>query len=85
MAATCRRHWAFDTPSDADTGRGGGTAPAAPEARLAAMLEQLNSDKLWIAEYDDLVRQVSFARPNEQITFADALDAAGRLASVVYP
>jgi hypothetical protein len=69
----------------ADTGRGGGTAPATPQDRFAAMLDRLRGDKLWIADYDEFVRHVSFARPDEQISFAAALAATTRLVSAVCP
>jgi hypothetical protein len=68
-----------------DTGRGGGAAPTPPTERFDAMLDRLRKDKLWIAEYDEFVRQVSFAKPDEQITFSKALAATMRLISVVYP
>src|SRR6266702_6286621 len=35
----------------ADTGRGGGQAPADPEERFAVMLYRLSTDKLWADEY----------------------------------
>ena len=63
----------------ADTGRGGGQAPADPRERFAAMLELLRTDKLWANEYEEFVRNVSFARADEVITFDVALAAAHRL------
>lgn len=62
-----------------DTSRGGGLAPAEPGERFAAMLQRLNTDPLWAQEYEEFVRQVSFASPDQQITFGTALDAATRL------
>jgi hypothetical protein len=60
----------------ADAGRGGGaTAPSDLAMRFAAMIERLRSDRLWAVEYDDFVRQVSFAQPDERISFAQALAA----------
>ena len=63
----------------ADTGRGGGAAPAMAAERFAAMMQMLLSDKLWAQEYDSYVHQVSFARPDEFIDFDPALDAVARL------
>lgn len=57
----------------ADADRGGAAVPADPRARFAGMIERLSSDARWAAEYDDLVRQVSFARNDEQIDFKAAL------------
>jgi hypothetical protein len=58
----------------ADAGRGGeATALSDPVTLFAGMIERLRNDKLWEAEYDDFVRQVSFARPDEQIGFDQAL------------
>ena len=60
----------------ADAGRGGdATASSTPALLFAGMIERLRSDRLWAAEYDDFVRQVSFARPDERIGFAQALAA----------
>jgi hypothetical protein len=67
-----------------DTGRGGGTAPADPAERFKAMLECLHGDKEWAKEYEAFVLQVSFARPEEAITFADAFAATRRLVAAVY-
>ena len=66
----------------ADTGRGGGQAPEDPGERFAAMLERLRTDKLWADEYDEFVRNVSFARTDEAITFDAALAATHRLVAV---
>lgn len=54
-----------------------GDVPAEPSARFEMMLKILNSDSLWEQEYDNFVRQVSFA--NEVISFKDALKATTRL------
>jgi hypothetical protein len=62
-----------------DAGRGGGTAPANLADRFAAMLNILETDKLWTQEYDSYVHQVSFARQDEIIAFGPALDAVARL------
>jgi hypothetical protein len=60
----------------ADAGRGGGaTAASDPATRFAHMIDRLQSDRLWAAEYDDFVRQVSFAQPDERIGFDQALAA----------
>jgi hypothetical protein len=60
----------------ADVGRGGDVRTAAdPAAMFAEMLQRLETDPLWAREYEDFVRQVSFAAPGEAIHFADALTA----------
>jgi hypothetical protein len=64
---------------EADSSRGGGRAPADPVARFAGMLELLRTDPLWAKEYDEFVRQVSFASPDQEITFDHAFDATSRL------
>ena len=57
-----------------DTGRGGeGTASSDPATLFACMLERLSTDPLWATEYQDYVRQVSFAAPGELIGFDQAL------------
>jgi hypothetical protein len=62
--------------AEADAGRGGGVlASSDPATRFAQMLEQLRSDRLWAAEYEAFVRQVSFAQPSERIGFEQALAA----------
>jgi Nucleotidyl transferase AbiEii toxin, Type IV TA system len=63
----------------ADTGRRGGSAPAAAAERFAMMLDRLQRQKFWADEYAEFVRQVSFARPDEVIDFEDALAAGRRL------
>jgi hypothetical protein len=65
--------------ADADTGRGGGRAPADTRERFRRMLEHLEIDPLWAGEYDRFVQNVSFAAANEIIPFTDALAAARRL------
>jgi hypothetical protein len=66
----------------ADTGRGGAGAPADPIARFAEMLRRLKGDALWANEYEDFVRQVSFAGPDELIGFNQALAAVAALTKV---
>jgi hypothetical protein len=39
---------------------------------FADMLRQFEADALWAQEYQDFVREVSFAGPGESIDFADA-------------
>lgn len=68
----------------ADADRGGNAVPADARERFAGMFERLRSDELWAAEYDALVRQVSFARAGEEISFAAALVACDRIAASVY-
>jgi len=46
---------------------------------FAEMLRRLESDPLWAREYEEFVRQVSFAGAGEAIDFAVALSACGRL------
>jgi hypothetical protein len=68
----------------ADVGRGGERVPAAdPATVFADMLRRLEIDPLWAREYEDFVRQVSFAGPGEAIDFAAALAACRRLIAVV--
>jgi hypothetical protein len=64
----------------ADAGRGGEGAPFgnAPAA-FAEMLRRLETDPIWAREYEEFVRQVSFAGAGETIHFADARAACGRL------
>jgi hypothetical protein len=63
-----------------DTGRGGeATASISPAALFAGMLERLSADRLWATEYEDFVRQVSFADVGERIGFDEALGAVGEL------
>lgn len=59
----------------ADSKRGGGKAPADVAARFAVMLDRLSRETFWAKEYEDYVRQVSYAAPGEAITFAIALEA----------
>ncbi len=47
------------------------------------MLEHLRDDKLWAAEYETFVLQVSFAKPEETISFAEAFAATRRLVKLV--
>ena len=63
----------------ADTGRGGGQAPADPTDRFALMIERLSTDRMWADEYEEFVHNVSFARPDEEISFTAGLDATRRL------
>jgi predicted nucleotidyltransferase component of viral defense system len=64
----------------ADVGRGGDAEISAdPTAMFAEMLRRLETDPLWAREYEDFVRQVSFAGPGEAIYFVDALAACARL------
>jgi hypothetical protein len=63
---------------EADAGRGGGTAGDAA-AMFAEMLRLLETDPLWAREYEEFVRQVSFAGSGEVMDFADALAACSRL------
>jgi hypothetical protein len=68
----------------ADAGRGGeATAASDPATLFAGMIERLRSDTLWAAEYDDFVRQVSFALPDERIGFDQALAAVVALVDML--
>jgi hypothetical protein len=67
----------------ADTGRRGGRAPTPAAERFAMMLDRLQREKFWADEYDEFVRQVSFARPDEVIGFANALAATKRLVAAI--
>ncbi len=62
-----------------DADRGGAEAPRTPAERFALMFELLNRDRLWAEEYDQFVHDKSFAKPEETISFAAALDAVRRL------
>jgi hypothetical protein len=65
-----------------DEGRRG--APAAdPATMFAEILRRLESDPLWAREYEEFVRQVSFAGAGEVINFAEAVAACRRLTSAV--
>jgi len=68
----------------ADKGRGGEAAvPSDPAALFAGMFERLATDKLWATEYEDFVRQVSFADRGELIGFDQALDALRDLVALL--
>jgi len=69
----------------ADVGRGGEKAPPPtdPAIIFAGMLERLESDPLWAREYEDFVRQVSFAGPDEVIGFIEALSSCRRLVASI--
>ena len=51
---------------------------------FAEMLRRLETDPLWAREYEDFVRQVSFAEAGREIHFADALAAITRLVRTAY-
>jgi hypothetical protein len=63
-----------------DAGRGGGEAPGEPEDRFARLFELLTGDAQWAKEYEQFIHDKSFARADELISFAAALEAARRLA-----
>jgi hypothetical protein len=67
-----------------DTGRGGEGVPGNPKERFAVMLERLHDDKLWASEYETFVLQVSFAKPEETISFAEAFAATSKLVKWVF-
>jgi hypothetical protein len=63
-----------------DAGRGRETASGTDPAEMfAEMLRRLETDPLWAREYQEFVRQVSFAGGSEVIHFADALATCSRL------
>ena len=67
-----------------DTGRGGeATASADPAALFAGMLDRLATDPLWATEYQDYVDAVSFARPDERLSFDTALAAVRDLVALI--
>jgi hypothetical protein len=73
------------TAAAGDVGRGGKTATGSdPRKMFAEMLRRLETDPLWAREYEEFVRQVSFAGPGEEIDFMAALAVCARLATVVY-
>jgi hypothetical protein len=68
----------------ADKGRGGeATVPSDPAALFAGMLERLATDRLWASEYEDFVRQVSFADRGDLIGFDQALAALRDLVALL--
>jgi predicted nucleotidyltransferase component of viral defense system len=69
----------------ADIGRGGEGVPSGddPSAVFAEMLRRLETDPLWAMEYEEFVRQVSFAGPGQEIDFTGAVAACVRLAGMV--
>jgi hypothetical protein len=67
-----------------DSDRGDKRVPADPRERPVGMLERLRSDALWAVEYEALVRQVSFAKADEEITFTEGLIASERIVASVY-
>lgn len=70
--------------AEKDAGRGGGGAPLNAAERFALMLDFLHHDKEWAKEYDTFVLQVSFAGPDEMISFAEAFAATQRLVTLVF-
>ena len=54
---------------------GEAAVPSDPTALFAGMFERLSTDRLWAGEYEDFVRQVSFADRGELIGFDAALAA----------
>jgi predicted nucleotidyltransferase component of viral defense system len=69
----------------ADVGKGRGQGCCRdPAAMFTEMLRRLENDPLSAREYEELVRQVSFAGPGEAIHFANARAACARLIAVAY-
>jgi hypothetical protein len=62
-----------------DTGRGGEDVPVNPSERFALMLDRLTTDAAWEHDYETYVHSVSFAMPDEMISFSNALAATRRL------
>jgi hypothetical protein len=72
------------TAAAGDAGRGGETATGGdPAETFAKMLRRLETDPLWAREYEEFVRQVSFAGAGEDTEFIDALAACTRLVRAV--
>jgi Nucleotidyl transferase AbiEii toxin, Type IV TA system len=68
----------------ADIGRGGETDPPTdPGIIFDGMLQRLETDLLWAREYEDFVRDVSFAGASETIHFVDALAAVRRVVAII--
>ena len=68
----------------ADVGRGGEKDPPTdPAIIFAGMLDRLESDPLWAREYEDFVRQVSFANPQEMVGFVEGLASCRRLVASI--
>ena len=68
----------------ADVGRGGGTPAGRSGDDVRRHAAPAGTDPLWAREYEDFVRQVSFAGPGEAIHFPDALAACARLVFSAY-
>jgi hypothetical protein len=82
---TIIRHLHDLAAAAADVGRGGQRAALAdPAAMFADMLGRFEADGLWAQEYQDFVREVSFAGPGEAIDFVDVLAARTRLVAVAH-
>lgn len=62
-----------------DAERGGGGAPLELAERFTTMLDLLQNDESWEAEYATFVLPVSFAGPEERISFGEAFAAIRRL------
>ena len=58
------------------------SASSSPALLFAGMLERLSTDPLWAVEYEQFVNLTSFARPDEQISFGDALAAVRELVAL---
>jgi hypothetical protein len=69
----------------ADLGRGGEAEPPRdPAFVLADMLRRLETDALWAREYEQFLAAVSFAPPDEEISFSEAHKAGRRLVDAVF-
>jgi predicted nucleotidyltransferase component of viral defense system len=63
-----------------DVGRGGETGTGSDAREMfAGMLRRLETDPLWAREYEEFVRQVSFAGAGEEIDFDEAVAACIRV------
>lgn len=71
--------------AEADAGRGGEQVPTSPNERFSRMLERLTTDTLWAKEYEEFVHNVSFAKPDETISFSSALAATAKLVASASP
>jgi len=62
---------------------GGGVADLAPKQRLAAMLEKLSADPIYVEEYERFVRGMAFAGDADVPHFDAAVSAVARLCDLL--
>jgi len=66
----------------ADSERGDDNVPNDPDQRVTRMLELLTTDAEWERDYTEFVQNVSFASPEETISYAKGLDALRKLCTM---